>query len=209
MKVIDLTHFVEEEMTVYCEEESANIKPLYKVEECGFNVLTVELSTHTGTHIDSARHIFKDGATIDDFDLNKFIGDAYIIDCTNMQEITLETILKHKKQIEGVDYLILKTGWEDKWYTEAYLEGYPILSDEACEFLSNIETLSGIGLDCISVDSRGKDVKNHRILLSKGKMLIENLCNVKDLNEKCKIIIAPLKVRNANGAPTRVYALEE
>lgn len=209
MKIIDLTHFVEEEMTVYCEEESARIKPLYKVEDCGFNVLTVELSTHTGTHIDSANHIFKDGANIDDFDLNKFIGNAYIIDCTDMQEITLETILKHKEEIENTDYLILKTGWEDKWYTYEYLEGYPILSDEACEFLSNIETLSGIGLDCISVDSRGKDVKNHRTLLSKGKMLIENLCNVKDLNEKCKIIIAPLKVRNADGAPARVYAVEE
>ena len=209
MKIIDLTHFVEEEMTVYCEEESARIKPLYKVEDCGFNVLTVELSTHTGTHIDSANHIFKDGANIDDFDLNKFIGNAYIIDCTDMQEITLETILNHKEEIENTDYLILKTGWEDKWYTYEYLEGYPILSDEACEFLSNIETLSGIGLDCISVDSRGRDVKNHRTLLSKGKMLIENLCDVKDLNEKCKIIIAPLKVRNADGAPARVYAVEE
>lgn len=209
MKIIDLTHFVEEEMTVYCEEESAYIKPLYKFEDCGFNVLTVELSTHTGTHIDSPRHIFKDGATIDGFDLNKFIGSAYIIDCRNMQEISLETILKYKHEIENVDYLILKTGWEDKWYTESYLEGYPILSYEACEFLSNIDSLNGVGLDCISVDSRGKDVKNHRTLLSKGKMIIENLCNVKELEERCKIIIAPLKVKNADGAPARVYAVEE
>ncbi|WP_455538737.1 cyclase family protein [Terrisporobacter sp.] len=207
MKVIDLTHFIEEEMTVYCEEESANIKSLYKVEDCGFNVLTVELSTHTGTHIDSARHIFKDGPSIDDFDLNKFVGSAYILDCRDMQEITLDTILKHKDEIEKVDYLILKTGWEDKWYSDEYLEGYPILSNEACEFLSNMDNLTGIGLDAISVDSRGKDVQNHRTLLSKGKMLIENLCNLKDIEDKFNIIIAPLKVRNADGAPARVYAV--
>lgn len=209
MKIIDLTHFIEEGMTAYCKEESANIEPLSTIKNDGYNVLKVQLSTHTGTHIDSPRHIFEDGITVEEFNLDKFIGNAYIIDCSYMKEINLDTILKHEDKIKSIDYLILKTGWGSKWNKETYFRGYPTLSYEASKFLSNIDTLIGVGMDCISVDNEEGDLYNHKNLLSKGKVIIENICNLSDIEKNFKIIISPLKLKNADGAPVRVYALIE
>lgn len=209
MKIIDLTHFIEEGMTAYCKEESANIEPLSTIKNDGYNVLKVQLSTHTGTHIDSPRHIFEDGITVEEFNLDKFIGNAYIIDCSYMKEINLDTILKHENEIKSIDYLILKTGWGSKWNKETYFRGYPTLSYEASKFLSNIDTLIGVGMDCISVDNEEGDLYNHKNLLSKGKVIIENICNLSDIEKNFKIIISPLKLKNADGAPVRVYALIE
>ncbi len=209
MKIIDLTHFIEEGMTAYCKEESANIEHLSTIKEDGYNVLKIQFSTHTGTHIDSPRHIFKDGITVEEINLDKLIGTAYMIDCSDMKEINLDTILKHEDEIRSVEYLILKTGWESKWNKETYFKGYPTLSYEASEFLSNIDTLSGVGIDCISIDNEEDDLYNHKNLLSKGKIIIENICNLNDVEKRFKVIISPLKLKDADGAPARIYALIE
>lgn len=209
MRVIDLTHVIEEGMTAYCDEESASIKQLSTINNDGYNVLKIHLSTHTGTHIDSPNHIFKDGITVDEFDINKFIGNAYLIDCSDMEEIDLDTILKHEGEIRSTEYLILKSGWESKWNTDIYFKDYPTLSYESSKFLSELENLNGIRVDCISVDSDDGELYNHKNLLSKGKIIIENLCNLNDIEERFKIIVSPLKLKDADGAPARIYALIE
>ncbi|MGG7079324.1 cyclase family protein [Clostridium sardiniense] len=209
MRVIDLAHVIEEGMTAYCDEESASIKQLSTIDNDGYNVLKIQLSTHTGTHIDSPNHIFKDGITVDEFDINKFIGNAYLIDCSDMEEIDLDTILKHEGEIRSAEYLILRTGWESKWNKETYFKDYPTLSYEASKFLSELENLNGIGIDCISVDNEEGDLYNHKNLLSKGKIIIENICNLSDVEKRFKIIVSPLKLKDADGAPSRIYALIE
>ncbi|GAA0071903.1 cyclase family protein [Clostridium sardiniense] len=209
MRIIDLTHSIEEDMTAYCKEESAKIEPLSTIKRDGYNVLKIQLSTHTGTHIDSPRHIFEDGITISEINLNKFIGTAYMIDCSDTEEIDLDTILKHEYEIRNVEYLILKSGWESKWNTEIYFKDYPTLSYEASKFLSELDNLNGIGVDCISIDSEYGELYNHKNLLLKGKIIIENLCNLNDIEERFKIIVSPLKLKDADGAPARVYALIE
>lgn len=209
MRIIDLTHSIEEDMTAYCKEESAKIEPLSTIKRDGYNVLKIQLSTHTGTHIDSPRHIFEDGITISEINLNKFIGTAYMIDCSDTEEIDLDTILKHEDEIRNVEYLILKSGWENKWNTDIYFKDYPILAYEASKFLSELDNLNGIGVDCISVDSDDGELHNHKNLLLKGKIIIENLCNLNDIEERFKIIVSPLKLKGADGAPARVYALIE
>lgn len=209
MRIIDLTHSIEEGITAYCKEESASIEPLSTIERDGYNVLKVQLSTHTGTHIDSSRHIFKDGITLSEISLNKLIGAAYMIDCSNMEEIDLDTILKHEDEIRSAEYLILKSGWESKWNKETYFKGYPTLSYEASKFLSELENLNGVGVDCISVDSDDGKLHNHKNLLSKDKIIIENLCNLNNIEDRFKIIVSPLKLRDSDGAPSRIYALIE
>jgi kynurenine formamidase len=38
-------------------------------------------------------------------------------------------------------------------------------------------------------------------------MIIENLTNLEQLPPRVQVVVAPMKVRDANGAPTRVFAL--
>src|SRR6266536_3205495 len=60
--------------------------------------------------------------------------------------------------------------------------------------------VSGIGFDGPSadpVDSTTFDL--HRIWLGAGRMIIENATNLDQLPERVQVVVAPLKVRGANG----------
>jgi kynurenine formamidase len=46
----------------------------------------------------------------------------------------------------------------------------------------------------------------HQMWLGAGKIIIENLAGLAGLPARCRIVVAPLKVRGANGGPTRVLA---
>lgn len=208
MKVYDLTHFLRVGMTAYSEEESLKMGVLCNIEHDGYNVSELRLSTHTGTHIDVPRHMFKDGNTLDDYDGKYLIGSAYIIDCTKVKEINLEFIIKHEKSIRKAHYLILKTGWEKYFNKDKYLTSYPTLSYNASNFLGNIKSLRGVCVDCISIDGENDEkFLNHKNLLSKEKIIIENICNLDSIEDEFEIIISPMKIKNGDGAPVRIYGL--
>jgi kynurenine formamidase len=47
----------------------------------------------------------------------------------------------------------------------------------------------------------------HQVWLSAGRIILENLASLDGLPPRCRIVVAPLKVAGANGAPARVLAL--
>jgi kynurenine formamidase len=47
----------------------------------------------------------------------------------------------------------------------------------------------------------------HRVWLSAGRMILENVNNLDQLPDRAPIVVAPMKVARANGAPTRIFAL--
>lgn len=205
MKKYDLTHFIKEEMSVYSKEEKVKIKKIADYEE-GYSVTKVTLGTHTGTHIDVQKHIFKDGKSLDDYSIDDFFGKVLIIDCREKEEITLGFI---KEKIKPkIDYIIFYTGYEKLWGEDSYFKGYPTLNEDAVNFLGNLKGLKGIGVDCISVDS-SENLYNHEILLKNDKLIIENLCNLDGILGEYDIIIAPTKIKNGDGAPVRVFIYRE
>ena len=47
----------------------------------------------------------------------------------------------------------------------------------------------------------------HRVWLGAGRMIIENVTNLDQLPARAQVVVAPMKVRDANGAPARIFAL--
>jgi kynurenine formamidase len=47
------------------------------------------------------------------------------------------------------------------------------------------------------------------VWLGAGRLIIENLSNLDRLPERTRVVVAPMKVRGANGAPARVFALTD
>src|SRR5258708_24596945 len=67
--------------------------------------------------------------------------------------------------------------------------------------------VSGIGFDGPSADPVDtEDYQLHQLWLGAGKVIIENLASLAELPARCRIVVAPLKVRGANGGPARVFA---
>ncbi|MFA6652997.1 MAG: cyclase family protein [Candidatus Delongbacteria bacterium] len=98
-KIIDLTHTINEKMTVYPGTPSPIIKDYSTVEKEGFAELLLTMVTHTGTHIDAPCHIIKGAKKLSDFPLGKFAGLAIVIDCEGNNEISLEILKSRENDI--------------------------------------------------------------------------------------------------------------
>lgn len=208
--IIDLTHLLHSNIPVYPNTEKPIINQIYNISEHGFSETKLNLLSHHGTHMDAPAHMILNGKTLDQFGPEKFFGKAICIDCSDLKDdtIDLSAIQSYESKIKLVDFVLLKTGWSDKWGTEHYFAKFPVLTNEACTWLSKFN-IKGIGLDNISLDSIDtSNYANHQIILGKGMVIIENLTNLKFVgNDFFTFSCFPLKYENADGAPVRAIAI--
>lgn len=206
-KIIDLTHTINEKMTVYPGTPAPIIKDYSTIGKEGFAELLLTMVTHTGTHIDAPCHIIKGAKKLSDFPLVKFAGLAIVIDCEGNNEISLEILKSRENDINKVEFVLFRSGWSRKWEEDDYFGKFPVLTNEAAQWLSGFD-LKAVGFDYVSVDAMdASELPNHRILLSKEILIIENLTDLDKLPEtKFDFYAIPLKIENADGSPVRAFA---
>ena len=93
MKVIDLTHTIAENIPVYPGTEKPQLTTVNTYAANGFKETLLQMTTHTGTHIDPPAHIYSGKATLDSLPPEQFIGKALAIDCRSIKpggHITLQ-----------------------------------------------------------------------------------------------------------------------
>ncbi len=210
MKIVDLTHKLNSEITVYPGTEKPIFRQSHTVEKDGFAEQKITLYTHTGTHIDAPSHMLSDGVSLDKMPLDKFTGKAICIDCTDNsgENIDIVKIIPYSKLINELDFVLFRTGWSEKWKTEEYFNNFPVLSKDACKWLCSFN-LKGIGFDTISIDSIDGPLgmSNHHTVLKSNMIIVENLTNLDQLDNSIFMFSCfPLKIQNADGSPVRAIA---
>ena len=210
MQVIDLSHKIEAGMPCYPGTPAPLFREHCSLEEDGFAEQIFSMSTHTGTHVDMPSHIFRNGLSLDAFDIDRFAGRGIVLDVRDVSGgiIDIELLRPSFSLIKACEFLLLSTGWSRYWGTSGYYECYPVLSTEAALWLAGFG-LKGFGMDTISVDaSDSPDFGVHRILLEQGTLLIENLADLSPLLHRSFIFCGfPLKLLNAEASPLRAVAL--
>lgn len=208
MNVIDLSHTINSNMSTYTKDEKLEVYDIASIEKDGYNEKLLKLCTHTGTHIDAPSHMINKGKTIDEFNINDFIGVAVIIDVSNLKKINIEDLIIYKDKINNCEFVILKTGWDKYWGSSAYLKGFPSLTEDAARWLCGFN-IRGIGTDTISIDTFDSiDFEVHNTILSRGKIIIENITNLDGVREEEFTLVAtPLKIENGDASPVRAVAI--
>jgi kynurenine formamidase len=199
-------------MPVYPGTEQPQILNATTIEKEGFAEKLITMYSHTGTHIDAPGHILKDRFTLDKFGVEKFLGKALVIDLTQHLSSVIEkhVIERYSDKISEVDFVLFNTGWDKKWGSEQYFKEFPTLSLDSVSWLCNF-SLKGLGFDCISADPiDSTDLPNHRVILNKDMVIIENLCNLDKLR-KINFIFSslPMKIEDSDGSPVRAIAIIE
>ena len=211
MKVIDLTHTIEENMPVFPGTKPPSLKAANTHERDGFKETLLTMFSHTGTHIDPPAHIFKDGKTLDSFDASTFVGTGLVIDCRHLEndaQIPLE-LLTSNEYVKEADFLLFNLGWDKKWGSAEYFYNYPCLSDKALEFIIS-GSYKGIGFDSISLDPIDSLARHKRLFASKEIINVENLKNLGECGKKpFTFVCLPMKIKDSDGAPTRAIAIIE
>ncbi|GAB6279017.1 MAG: cyclase family protein [Lentimicrobium sp.] len=210
--IYDLTHRLEEEMPVWPGSPKPKIVIESTIEQDGYLENHLQISSHSGTHVDAPAHLLVNGCTLDKFRPDYFIGKALKIDLTHCHQlIKEEEFLFLENFAEPFDFLLLHTGWSRYWGHPVYFQKFPVLNAKAAKFLSNLK-LKAIGIDTISFDPIESDaLPNHHIFMLKNMLLIENITAMDPLpqNKIFELLVLPLYFRQADGAPARIVARVE
>jgi len=208
-KIIDLTLPINNTMG------GVSIEPARTLSKDGWNATTLNLYSHSGTHMDAPIHFGVNAQTIDVLPLSRLVSNAWKVDVTIIKPkglITVKHLASIAEKILPGDSILLHTGWSKKIGTEEYRNALPRISKELALWLGDKE-VNIIGVEPPSV----ADVNNleevteiHNILMKNDIIIIEGLTNLEALSSaKFKLIALPLKVEGGDGAPARVIAIEE
>ena len=211
MKIIDLTHSITNDMTVYPGGPKPQNKIVSNVTDNGYKETEIHIHSHNGTHMDSPNHVFEDGISLDKIDVINFVGTASLIDCSSLEEggiITYDFIEKNKEAIDNSEFIVFRTDWSKYWNTDKYLGNYPVISDEVVDFILT-SNKKGIAFDTISVDPIDASVlAKHNRILENNILIFENLTNLDLIDSDTFVFCAlPLKFENSDGAPIRAIAM--
>lgn len=178
--IYDISKTIAEEMEVYEGDPEVKIEEVFTIAKDGFSLRRLEMSTHTGTHLDAPSHFFENGKPVDDIDLKLFFGKVQVVE-TFDDEVPLGTVR-----------LLGKKGY---------------LSEErAREFSRNGLKLIGTVYESIEQDST--EVV-HEILLGNGIIILENLV-LEEIRPGDYILAAfPLKICGADGSPVRAVLMDD
>ena len=204
--IYDLSYTVGPDTMAYPGTEKPVLKVMNTVERDGFQETLLSMFSHAGTHMDAPAHMIIGAPYLDTLPAERFCGKAYVMDCTKYAEGS-EIPAADLPDLNDIQFLVLSTGWEEKWGTEAYFGKFPVLSPEAADIVANAG-LSGVGVDMMSVDPMDTvTFPVHMRFFHKNMVIIENLRNMKSLRGRTVDMYAlPLKYQNADGAPVRVIA---
>jgi len=203
MEIYDLSFQIEDGMPYFRGDPVPRIDQYKSIDHDGYNIKNLNFGTHTGTHVDAPAHFIKNGRTIDKFSPLELSGIGTCISYTPGRGIKLPD--------QKFNILLLYTGYNEKWNNFKEFEDFTYIDkDDAIkikEFGAKV-----VGIDSPSAERAGSlNFETHHILLGNDIPIIENLNSsvLKNLINKSFYLIAiPLSIKEGDGSPLRVVAME-
>jgi arylformamidase len=209
VKVVDLSHHYEDGMPIFPGLPEPSFQPIARVEQDGYAMSEYHLLNHIGTHVDAPSHQIAGGDTLDEIGLERLVTEAVTIDVSRREPgpITREELEPELANVRSGDIVFLYSDNARNWGSDAYWTGWSYPDADAARALIE-KDISAVGFDGPSADPvESTTFDLHRIWLGAGRMIIENATNLDQLPERAPVVVAPLKVRGANGGPARIFAL--
>jgi kynurenine formamidase len=207
---VDLTHPYDNGMPVFPGLPTPSFEPIATVVDDGYAMTRYSMLNHIGTHVDAPAHQIAGGDTLDEIGLERLVTDALTIDVSGRSRhgaIPLSELEPELGKVRAGDIVLLHSDNARNYGSDAYWTGWSYPDADAARALIE-RGISAIGFDGPSadpVDTTTFDL--HRIWLGAGRMILENVANLDRLPERAQVIVAPMKVAGANGAPVRIFAL--
>ncbi len=159
-----------------------------------YNLSAFTMCAHNGTHVDAPRHFLKNGETIDQVDLEAFVGDCYV---KRHEGDVLENDAKDILRCAEA------AGIKDK----ILISGNAVITEEAAQVFANAR-IRLIGNESQSVGPVDSPMAVHLILLGAKIVLLEGLV-LKDVPDgKYFLCAAPLNLAGCEGAPCRAILIK-
>lgn len=207
MPYLDLSHPLHNEISLFPGASKPNFDVIHTIPKHGFTERQIQMTSHMNTHIDAPIHILANTKTLDQFPIEQFIGPATVLDCSYCEKITINHLKPFQDKIAQQEFLLFYTGWQHKWGKATYARAFPTLEPNATQWLTQFK-LKALGFDTLSPDPVDSQLlPNHKILLGREILIIENLTNLDQLVDREFLLYClPLPIRAGDGAPVRAVA---
>lgn len=210
-RIVDLTHTLYHGLEGYPGNYRVEIEHLHEVERTGYQVSKITFDSHVGTHLDVPRHITSGGEGLDRIDLDKLIGPALVFDLTRKgggAEILPGDFGAGAEGIGPGTRVIIRTGWQRHFGEPSFFKRFPGLAQRTAAWLVE-RRIPLLGIDTPSIHP-ADHLEVHHTLIDNGVVVVEGLANLDQLRkQQIHLICLPLKIRDCDGCPCRVVAIEE
>ena len=163
------------------------------------NVGKINMSVHTGTHIDSPFHFEDQGKKIIDLNINVFIGKSRVVYIPNQKSLSIEEF--SHLDLKGVTRLLIRTdSWTNK---DDFPDSIPHIEESVIDYLGQLG-ICLIGIDLPSIDPLdSKTLPAHHKCAEYGIYILEGMLLEKIEPGDYDLIALPLYLSDADGSPTR------
>ena len=211
----DLSHVIESGMVTYkglpapllCDYLSRENSKAHYAEGTTFVIDRLEMVGNTGTYIDSPFHRYADGCDLAGLALDQISGvPAVVVRVAGATNRTVDWTEFAASNVKGKAVLV-HTGWDRHWRTDAYFEGHPFLTEKAALYLRD-QGARLVGIDSLNIDDTSGGTRPvHTILLGAGIPIVEHLTGLEQLPiEGIRFSAVPPKVSRMGTFPVRAHA---
>ena len=212
---INLSHVVQDGMITYKgipgptiqDHLSREDSKQHYAEGTTFQIGKIEMVANTGTYIDAPFHRHQEGQDLSQLDLAVVANlDGVLIHADPVARAISPDLFKGK-DLKGKAVLI-HTGWDRHWGTEAYSKDHPYLTRESAEYLK-LRGSALVGIDSLNIDDNADGTRPaHTILLGGGIPIVEHLCHLDRLPDGgFKFFAVPPPVRGMGSFPVRAFGV--
>jgi arylformamidase len=210
-KITDLTHVLipgQEQYTVEITQRGET-----RTAPTGDIMHDVHLWSHSGTHVEVARHFYAAGRDTADYPLDTFVGPAIRLDFRHKEvnsPITLADI-QAAGDVRNRDIVLLWEGRDAQYRTQASHQR-PYLAEDAAEWLALEKRIKLLGTDSSGFEVRGRsDHPNHHLFFRDDVDIpvVECLRNLGAIGgQRFFFVGAPLPCQGLDASPIRAFAIE-
>lgn len=216
--LIDVSHTVEAGMVTYkglpapiiCDflsrEESRN---LY-APGTEFHIGRIDMVANTGTYVDSPFHRYAEGRDLADLQLERLANvDGLLVDVSRSPTRAID-----KSHFDGLDVsgraVLVRTGWDANWRTDAYFEEHPYLTEDAARYLVS-EGVTIVGIDSYNIDDTDDTRRPvHSTLLGADVPIVEHMARLDTIPDgPFRFFAVPVKVRAMGTFPVRAFVVHQ
>ena len=217
-RIVDLSHVIEHGMVTYkglpgphiCDYWERQASAANYDDGSSFQIGRIDMVANTGTYLDSPFHRYADGKDLSELGLQSL---------ANLPGIVVRNPFENGRATDvarfaGLDVrgkaVLVHTGWDRHWRSDAYYEGSPFLTAAAAEWLA-ANGAALVGIDSHNIDDtdvRARPV--HTLLLGAEIPICEHMTGLDQLPDGgFRFSAVPPKVKGMGTFPVRAYAVVE
>ncbi|MEA3066433.1 MAG: arylformamidase, partial [Sphingomonadales bacterium] len=169
-----------------------------------FQIGRIDMVANTGTYLDTPFHRYAEGDDLAAVGLERLAGLDGL--CVRAEGLEAAAALFEGLDVAGRAVLV-HTGWDRHWRTDAYFDNHPFLAEAAARLLAE-RGAALVGIDSYNIDdTRTRRRPVHTALLGAGTLIVEHMTGLAALPPSgFRFTATPPRIAGMGTFPVRAFA---